>query len=295
MGAARDEIPIATRTVVEARLGAVTEVRRAPSANHGAAVWLARVGETRRVVLKQHPGASRFENERRAYETWTPALDGATPELVAAFGSPLRVLVLSECPGAPLSSCDDLSPSERCELYFEAGRILRRLHSLPVDDPDPVPLHEALVQRFEAWLRRSAEYLDPLTRRTLSARFGSMDDFAFARRSPCHRDFTPANWIADRSAASGRRLRVIDFEHARLDWALVDFVKLESERWSEQRNLREAFLDGYGRRLDDAEEEALDRLVVLHGLATMVWGAEHSDTDFERRGRRILASVGVDL
>ena len=36
-------------------------------------------------------------------------------------------------------------------------------------------------------------------------------------RVPCHRDFTERNWLVQNG-----RFTVIDFEHARLDWALVD-------------------------------------------------------------------------
>ena len=98
-----------------------------------------------------------------------------------------------------------------------------------------ISLSEAVRLRHAAWLERvrpavSAEVLAQLRERGAAAHRGL---FAAARRVPCHRDFTPGNWLVSGPLLEGQMLAldgfyVVDFEHAHLDCPLFDIVKLQT-------------------------------------------------------------------
>jgi Ser/Thr protein kinase RdoA (MazF antagonist) len=248
--------------------------------------------------LKQHRHGRKFAQELHAYLHWTPRLPGATPELLAYRSSSPRALLLSEVPGE-VAEGFSLGPQES-ELYRQAGRFLRKWHGIPHLDDDPVPLPEALRQRAVAWEARAKGIVPPDVCAWVRSRYGevlaalaSLD----IKRVPCHRDFTARNWLVDR----GEELRVyvIDFEHARADWWLVDVERLYSGVFNRRPDLAEAFWDGYGRLLDDAERELLDGIAAQAALTTIVWAKEHADASFERYGwntlRRLMGPRAREL
>ena len=169
--------------------------------------------------------------------------------------------------------------------HRQAGLALGRLHSLRLEDLDPLPLSEALPRRLESWLGRAGALLDESRRLRVRERFGDGSAFQGERRVPCHRDLEPRNWLVELEGTTVRGLRLVDFEHPRLDHALSDFVKLECGDWVDRPQLREAFLDGHGTPLDGAGEDRLARLVLLHLLATLVQLSEHGHEDGAARAR----------
>ena len=84
-----------------------------------------------------------------------------------------------------------------------------------------------------------------------------------------------------------------DFEHARPDLYLNDFERLQVGLWRRRPDLREAFQDGYGRVLTDAEREVLTRTAALGALSTVVWAREHGDAEFEAHGWETLEWLGL--
>src|SRR5690606_14148538 len=133
------------------------------------------------------------------------------PRLIADAPA-LATLILERLPGV---SIEEPSPA----VHHAAGRFLAALHQLEISDDDPLLLAEALIRRTESWRRRAA--LEPAQARVVDEHGPRRELFAGVRRVPCHRDFTPGNWLWD-----GETLAVIDFEHARPDLALVDLAKL---------------------------------------------------------------------
>ncbi|MCA9636004.1 MAG: phosphotransferase, partial [Myxococcales bacterium] len=89
------------------------------------------------------------------------------------------------------------------------------------------------------------------------------------RRALAHRDFGPWNWIR-----GGRRLWVVDLEHARPDLPLVDLTRLASGPWRRRSALADGFFAGFGRALDAEERALLELLGLLHALTTLSWAAE---------------------
>ncbi len=194
--------------------------------------------------------------------------------------------VLAELEGAIVLSWIDGRTADEVRgdagvVHERAGALLRRIHSVPVEDRDAVSIADALALRIDRWCARARG----LVAEQIVARVRScVDPSAFdgVARVQCHRDYTPGNWIVrpDGSVAA------IDFGQARLDLPQWDFVKLAADAWVDRPDLRARFVAGYGD--DDAR---VDRLVALHGLQTLVWGLEHDDAHFIALGRRVLERV----
>ncbi|KIG17709.1 hypothetical protein DB30_02984 [Enhygromyxa salina] len=246
-----------------------------------------RSGAVRPIVIKRFDAPRLFEQERGVLADWFARggelLGGArVPELLAANAS-LQTLVMTRVAGAPVGD-EGSENGELAELHRAAGRCLAALHQLPVADRDPMPLVQALARRHRAWSRACEQALAPPEQRVVRTLAPSPALFDGAVRVPCHRDFTPNNWLWD-----GRTLALVDFEHARLDLALVDLAKLVAASWHSDRSLELAFFEGYGRQLTTRERTQLRSALMLHGVASLAWGLRHQDSGFVALGRRALA------
>ncbi|WAS94387.1 aminoglycoside phosphotransferase family protein [Nannocystis punicea] len=275
-----------------------------------ATVWRA-TGPAGQLVFKRHRHPRPFQQELRAYRDWLPAvaahlslgtsrseepkdrekelspgprsLAGAVrvPALLACDPA-ARVLALTAAPGERLS-LGTHDPALAPVAHAAAGRFLRALHELPVADDDPMPLVDAVAARLAEWHARARGLLSPGERDGLQRLAARRDAFAGVRRVPCHRDFTPDNWLL-----AGADLHVLDFEHARLDAPEADLVKLRAEVWFDRPDLAEAFLAAHGPLTTDAAAR-LDVLLALHAAATLAWAERHADPAFHALGRRALA------
>ncbi|MBL8976076.1 MAG: aminoglycoside phosphotransferase family protein [Myxococcales bacterium] len=261
-------------------------------------VWqVSGAGEAGALIVKQFRGERAFQQEHHAYRSWLPQLPEETATLLAAFAAPVRALVLAQVAGEPLTVAP-VGPELERAAHKRAGYFLRALHAVPEADLDPVPLSEAVRLRHAAWLERvrpavSAEVLAQLRERGAAAHTGL---FAAARRVPCHRDFTPGNWLVSGPLLEGQMLAldgfyVVDFEHAHLDCPLFDIVKLWTDVWGERPDLEAAFFAGYGRGLTALEQEQLRVLAAMHAMATLAWAHEHADLHFQALGEHALRRV----
>ncbi|QDV09363.1 hypothetical protein Poly30_49210 [Planctomycetes bacterium Poly30] len=267
---------------VEETAGPVSRWRDASWDHAESEVWEASLQSGGRVFLKCHRQPGKFAQEREALERWAPAV-GECPALLAARGQEPRALLLEAVPGEPLLSAG-LTAEEECAHHERAGRWLRRLHALPFEDSDPLAIPEALTKRSETWSSRASGRVEPGLIAEIHARVSAPwpAGAQVPRRVPCHRDFTARNWIA-----SGDSFHVIDFEHARADWALVDVERARSSIPAGREALWSAFLKGYGHAVNHA---LLDRLELHAALARVVWAVEHEDAEFERSGRSVIAA-----
>lgn len=268
--------------------------------DHGESqVWLV-VADRQRAVLKAHRQGRKFANEHAAYLDWAPRLrpnlgEGTVlPELLAVRREHPRALLLGWVEGRPASGLN-LAPGEERSLHERAGAFLRELHRLEVEDDDPLPLARAFEARLKSWSERVSGLLNE---RTIAAVVGeasaALPFIAGAVRVPCHRDFTPRNWLVGSAGVPDTApLTVIDFEHSMPDLYLTDLQRLWAGTWRLRPDLREAFLTGYGRDLSDEEETALRRISALWALSTVGWAREHADAEFERLGRDTLEWLGL--
>lgn len=243
------------------------------------AVWEV-AGEAGKAIVKAHAGRRTFQQEVHAYRAWAPAMAGEAPALLATHDAKPYGLLLQRLPGEPVGAgpgAEGAGPDaadlpgpvrHRCEreLHRAAGAWLARWHAQEPPASDARPLSDAIASRCEAWSQRARAVLPA---RTIDEVARGIDQvrpaLVGALRVPCHRDFTPRNWLARLGAWVG----VIDFEHARADVALVDALRLWCYLWPRRPDLREAFEEGYGRRFDQDDEAVLRRLAGLEGVATV--------------------------
>lgn len=231
--------------------------------------------------LKTFPGPRKFELERRALELWAPRVPRA-PELLAS-DTDMRALLMGAVEGRDVHALD-LDPTSEITLHFAAGQWLRGMHNLEFEDPDPMPLGDALGARASNWLVRAGGLVADADLHRVSAEAVGLAAVGQAPRVPCHRDYSPRNWVWDESG-----IGVIDFEHARPDWWLVDMDRLEGRWWVGRPELRSSFFAGYGRTPSAEESAAARALGLVNALATIVWAVEHRDRNFEAEGRARLA------
>lgn len=251
------------------------------------------------VVVKQFRNDRAFAQERDAYARWLSHLPEETAGLVAVLPAPVRALLLRPLPGEALVT-GRVRESVEQTAHLRAGAFLRALHALPDVDHDPLPLRAAVQRRYAAWLARVSPRLTVIEANHLRGLGEALDAapglFARARRVPCHRDFTPANWLVDGPVVDGQISRidgffVVDFEHAKLDCPLLDLVKLWTEVWGERPDLEAAFFAGYGRTLGPDERLELQVLAAMHAMATVAWAHDHADPAFATLGARALRRV----
>jgi thiamine kinase-like enzyme len=268
--------PLAARRLVEELLGASTSWQVITPGQQG---WVWRVsGNAGSVAVKvaARPGA--LERERRALEALQQPLRGSVPVLL---GSATDVLVSEWIEGRSLSA-PEMSRAERIASHRQAGALVRRMRDLRVED-DPLPLEQALRDRWRSWGERAAAHIAPDRWQALSARF-CPELFRGSSRSWCHRDFREGNWIFGDDGV----LRVIDFGQARADFWLVDLVKLSVGLWRSEPDLEEAFVLGLGEEPSGEERAQLHSLCLLHGLQTFLWGRLHGERAFESDGATTL-------
>jgi Ser/Thr protein kinase RdoA (MazF antagonist) len=247
---------------------------------HGVSdVWECRAADGRHVFVKSC--RDKYDQEAHAYQAWVSHLDDRCPQLIAADAD-LGILVLTAVDGT-LAQEMDLD----ADVFHQAGCVLRDLHGLALGGAQADPV-AAFVERAERWDRRSAAFVDDDDRAWMSGRIREITELLpHVRRVPCHRDYTPRNWVID---AEGR-LRVIDFGHARADYWILDVDKLWSDQWIDRSDREAAFWDGYGTRPTDDERNVLGAVSALGAVSTITWSREHGDSAYEAHGRAHLARL----
>lgn len=250
-------------------------------------VWriVTKTGES--FALKRAHQAVKFRQETQAFAQWGAGLQRWLPEVVAVLDAPVQAIVLRWVDGQPATD-RDVDAATRRALHRQAGEFRRAMETLPFVDDDPMPVADALATRLDRWCERAVDRLAPATLSALRARF-EPSVFTDARRTPCHRDFSPWNWIVGREPAP--RLFVIDFGQARPDVPLTDVLKLWDRPWREDPAARDAYFEGYGRSLAAHEWGQVEQLGLLHGLATAVWGREHDDPHYAALGDEVLTRL----
>jgi Ser/Thr protein kinase RdoA (MazF antagonist) len=273
---------------VEGILGDLESIRFRGWQHAESRVWELNSAAGGTAFLKQHKQDRKFKQELGAYRHWAPALAPYTPQLLGVYETKPAALLLAGVPGRLIEGLE-LDPQEELDVYRQAGRFLRRLHDLPFADDDPMPPEEALRVRAAAWCERAAAVVDEEIIAWVREELMVAGRFDGLRRSPCHRDLSPRNWLYERDTG---RFSVIDFEHARSDVWLIDLLKLWDGPWRGRPELEQAFFEGYGRALSERERAQLGAMGALHALSTVVWSRDHQDAEYERHGWRLLASLG---
>lgn len=217
-------------------------------------------GPKREAYLKQHHSAKKANQEIAAYRWLKETGFEAIPELWLHFEDALLL--------APLPGSEQSWGTHR--LDEAAGRLLARLHQLPIRDRDPMPLNLAYAKRAEACLQKR---LPGNLRKPLESLAEAR--FELGSRVFCHRDFGPSNLWTGRDG----RLYLFDFEHAQPDLAWSDWSRMATQPWLDHPERKQAFQAGYreageGTAGEGAAwpEPALERALLALELAqTLIW------------------------
>jgi Ser/Thr protein kinase RdoA (MazF antagonist) len=224
-------------------------------------VYEVSTGTDTRWFVKQHNDPEWYRAELSAYHRWVPALADRGPVLYAHDDS-LLVLVVSALRASGTQDWHD------DKVRYDAGSVLRRLHDAESFGPfeDIASAKQAEVQK---WSRRGEGLLTPTELDFALTCASALDALPKPARVPCHRDFTPRNWIID----SGR-VQVIDFEEMASDAWLTDIGRMRFGFWRDEAHLIDAVLDGYGRCLSDDEIAVMALLFVVTAVRLIVLGSE---------------------
>jgi len=245
----------------------------------GDAVVRVRDARSQEFVVKQHGSRSKHDREVHAYRHWTTALGPSAPRLIAADSATMTI-VITTLPGQPCSG------DPTADVHHQAGALLRRFH-------DSEPARELLW--FPGWLDNRIRHWTSQAKTLLSAEEATVVDSHLTALPmtgvphgvPCHLDFQPRNWLLDESG----NLALIDFEHARSDLPARDLVRLRFRVWPSRPDLQDAFLDGYGRPLTDAEDELVWHLGALDALTALARGRQISDPTLITSGHATLRQL----
>lgn len=232
--------------------------------------------------LKRHGDRDRYDRELNAYREWAPALGDSAPRL-RAFDDPLDAIIISAVPGepAPWPGQGTESPAEQ-EIQRQAGMILRRLH----EAQPPVPCHgfgAAKVKEFDQFAPLAGNLLTRCELAAARAAVAALDGTPCDGLVPCHRDYTPRNWLVNDGV-----VRIVDFEWARLDTGISDLGRLELGIWADRPDLKQAFLAGYGLRLSDTDRVLLRGCAVVTALWLIAYSLQTRRPAFAEANRDAL-------
>ena len=244
---------------------------------HGASAVL-RVRDARgeRWVVKRHGERERYETELAAYQAYVPAL-GEYAAALRGYDDAGQLVVLSALPG------EHSWPGD-ADTHHRAGVALRLLHeSVPPQPWDD--FYESKLAAFEDLASQAAQLLPADVigfARSRVLAFDELDEPPM--RVPCHRDYTPRNWLVH-----GDTLGVIDFELIRPDMWVNDLTRLDSGVWRSDPSLREAFLAGYGRELLAEDKFLLGVCGMVNAIWLVVKGHGYGEVALADENRRILS------
>jgi aminoglycoside phosphotransferase (APT) family kinase protein len=231
-------------------------------------------------AVKQHLNRTLHEREVHAYRHWTTALGPSAPVLIAVDDAAM-IMATSALPGAS-PNASDLTP----DVYRQAGVLLRRFHE--AEPPTAMPGYRGwLRERAAHWASRAAPLLTPDDRAIIQDHLAAVGQPDIPSGGPCHLDFQPRNWLI----GSPGDVSVIDFEHARIDLPARDLVRLRFRTWPGRPDLRDAFLDGYGRPPSPAEDRLTWHLGALDALTALARGHENADPELVAVGRDTLRQL----
>ncbi|MDJ0465770.1 aminoglycoside phosphotransferase [Streptomyces sp. H27-C3] len=237
----------------------------------------------RHFIAKQHAEQDRYARELRAYRTWGTHLSGHAPKLVGRYDA-TRTILLTAFAGDRADTVGPGSPEEEL-AHHEAGHVLGMLHRA-TSMPQGGAVGAVLAQRLHGWIDRAvrADLIDTAERNRLNHHAAILDN-SLMDSAVCHLDYQPRNWLI------GDAFGICDFEHMRRDARIRDFARLEFRRWQAAPHLRTAFLDGYGRPLNDSERRFLESFGAIEAATALVKGHRENDITLSAHGRTVLARL----
>lgn len=245
----------------------------------GDAVVRVRDARSQEFVVKQHGSRSKHEREVHAYRHWTAALGPSAPTLIAADTAAMSIVITA-------LSGQSCSRDPKAAEHHQAGALLRHFHDTePARELSWFP--DWLDDRVRHWTSHAKTLLSAEDAAVVDSHLAALRMIGVSHGVPCHLDFQPRNWMVDESG----NLALIDFEHSRTDLPARDFVRLRFRVWPSRPDLQDAFFDGYGRRLTDAEDELVWHLGALDALTALARGRQTGDSALTTSGHATLSQL----
>lgn len=267
------------RDIAERSLGPCDLISAVPGESQPVRVALFRDLRGAEYIAKHHTSEQKHRREVHAYRSWAPVLGGSAARLVSVDSQTMTILVTA----LPGRLCHDPGDTG---AHRQAGALLRLLH----DAEPPRPLEDFqhwLTGRVGSWREQAAGLLSASERRIIDQHLAALRMLGVPSGGVCHLDYQPRNWLLDHS----RTLRVIDFEHTRLDLLARDFVRLHFRCWTARPDLRDAFFDGYGRNLAEVDQQAIRHCGAIDVLTALVRGRQTGDATMTAHGRQTLRQL----
>lgn len=276
----------AVRKFTEHAVGRITTWTDTSWPRTGSRVWQVRGTDGGMWFVKTH-ASDRFHNrEVTAYRAWVPELGGAVPRLVAADPA-LRTVVVTAVPGRALHGAVH-PPEQQRRIHHRIGALAARIHhAAPPRSGDGLT---ALLGKLDRHLDGARSHLSPGDETFMRAVTATVGTLPALDQVPTHGDLQLRNLRWDGQSGD---LYVIDFERAEPGPAVRDLVRL-TDTWTGRPDLRQAFLDGYGRSLTSVEEQHLAVHSALDALSGIQYGAANRDPELLERGLRTLARLRAE-
>ena len=239
-----------------------------------------KAAQRERIVVKSVRQRVHFERECAGYEYAARVLGGHAPRLLAKDESRLLIALSHVC-GELAQLEHDRDP----ETHVQAARLLRRLH-----DGSPVVNDNGLGERMRASFERFAVRCGELVAvDELRAVRGMIERIEGAPIPvvACHGDFSPRNWLVGDDGV----VRLIDFGRFQRDHWTMDLLLVSRRYWQTHPGLRDAFFTGYGRSIEDVDQDYVRAAIGRWAVGTILWAREHDDAPFEELGREALAAL----
>ncbi len=255
-------------------------------------VWRLTGGDGSSAWLKHHESGKLYRRELLGLEVIVPSLGEQTwwssPTMISK-NDEIEAVLMTGIDGDLLETAS-ASHDEQKEMYRLAGRFSQMLHAVDLAAPDGLDAASHLRTSLEHYLNAGLGHVDKRTVNWARALIDRACLVGVAGRVPCHMDYSPRNWLADRG---GGRIKfgVIDWERARWDLWLQDVHRMEYDHWHREPQLRVAYFEGYGRRPTNDEQLQADAMCAVSSIASIPWAIEHGDERFASLSRKMLDRV----
>lgn len=287
----------ALRELVKTELGSRCKVLdRSRAFGRKSFTWKLTAEDGAGFYLKRHEHPRHYAAEVLALTEWAPRLvdgDWWSAPVVVARDDALGAVIMTELPGTMFDEIE-MAPEERIEVFRLAGRLAAMVHTLEVDPHKAGKAQTYSGEMIGAFQKFAAPYLEKETLDWFTHVCGDSEIFAGLSPLPTHSDYSPRNWVIDRSA-NGLRLGLIDWERARPGYWLEDVFRMVADHWRHEPAMRPAFYQGYGRFPSAREEHQLKQIALVNAVGAVPWAAEHGDADFAEFGRRTISWLRSEL
>ncbi|MET9886121.1 phosphotransferase [Streptomyces sp. NPDC006430] len=272
------DLPYRLRVFAEQAVGRVTQAVDVSWARTGSRVWRLTGSGGGTWYLKRHRGRRFHDREVAAYRSWVPVLGPRVPRLVAADAEE-QAVVITALAGRSLHGLV-LDAAAEVRVQHKLGRLASALHrSAPEQPAGP----SAALGTVKRQLEEARPYLADGDEDLILALTRAYEGLPQPVLVPTHGDLQYHNALL----TGDGELRLFDFERSQYATATRDMVRL-SDTWTGRPDLRDAFLDGYGRPLTTAEELGLDCETAFDAVSGIAYGTTHHDPEVAERGRRAL-------